>query len=186
MIQGGILRKEVPLDFYATPPSAVKYLLKNETFDKNVWECACGNGMISKELEKQGYNVRSTDIIYRGYGEKDPVDFLKETSKFNGDIITNPPFSSINEFILKGIELTNNKLAIFGKIQLLESFKRYNTIYKHHPFARVYVFVRRISCMNYGDPKQKHKNSAICYCWYIWDKSYKGEPVIRWIDNEYR
>ena len=22
-----------------------------------------------------------------------------------------------------------------------------------------------------------------CYAWYIWDKDYKGEPIIRWINN---
>lgn len=56
-------------DYYATEPKALELLLDIETFDKNVWECACGEGHLSKVLEARGYNVRSTDLIDRGYGE---------------------------------------------------------------------------------------------------------------------
>ena len=31
-------------DFYATPPKAVELLLNHETFSRNIWECACGQG----------------------------------------------------------------------------------------------------------------------------------------------
>lgn len=55
-------------DFYATDPTAIDYLLKYESFDRNVWECACGNGNLSKRLEDYGYNVLSTDLVYRGFG----------------------------------------------------------------------------------------------------------------------
>ena len=43
-----------------------------------VWECACGEGHISKVLESHGYNVVSTDLVYRGYGRLNPCDFLLE------------------------------------------------------------------------------------------------------------
>lgn len=64
-------------DYYATDPKAVTLLLAEETFSDNIWECACGEGHISKELEKSGYNVLSTDLHYRGYGESNQVDFFK-------------------------------------------------------------------------------------------------------------
>lgn len=35
-------------DFYPTPKYAVEELLKRETFEGNIWECACGEGDISK------------------------------------------------------------------------------------------------------------------------------------------
>ena len=58
-----------------------------------VWECACGEGHISKVLESHGYNVVSTDLVYRGYGRVIPCNFLTENvADFNGDIITNPPY----------------------------------------------------------------------------------------------
>lgn len=64
-------RKRVESDFYSTDPVAIDYLLEYESFDRNVWECACGNGNLSRRLEEYGYNVRSTDIVYRGYGERE-------------------------------------------------------------------------------------------------------------------
>ena len=57
-------------DFYSTDPKAIDYLLKYEDFDENIWECACGNGNLSKRLEMHNHNVLSTDIVYRGYGER--------------------------------------------------------------------------------------------------------------------
>ena len=42
-------------------------LLELEDFTKlHVWECACGEGHLSKELQKQGYQVYSSDLIDRG------------------------------------------------------------------------------------------------------------------------
>lgn len=55
-------------DFYATDSKAIDYLLEKATLSKNLWECACGAGHLSKRLEEFGYNVKSTDLIYRGYG----------------------------------------------------------------------------------------------------------------------
>ena len=78
-------------DYYATEPKATEILLENEKFSPTIWECACGEGHISEVLKFHGYNVISTDLIYRGYGEEEPLDFLHETlDDFDGDIITNP------------------------------------------------------------------------------------------------
>ena len=43
-------------DYYATDPIAIKVLLEDgeAELDKNVWECSCGEGHLSKELEKYG------------------------------------------------------------------------------------------------------------------------------------
>lgn len=46
---------------------------------------------MSKVLEEHGYNVYSTDLIDRGYGIGG-VDFLQVNEKWNGDILTNPPY----------------------------------------------------------------------------------------------
>ena len=66
-------------DYYATDPQAVEMLLALESFAPLIWEPACGEGHISKVLTANGYEVISTDLIYRGYGEPEPMDFLTET-----------------------------------------------------------------------------------------------------------
>lgn len=55
-------------DFYATDPRAIELLLNVENFSDKVWECACGEGHLSKVLESKGYDVISTDLIDRGFG----------------------------------------------------------------------------------------------------------------------
>lgn len=59
-------------DYYATHSKATEMLLELEEFDKNIIEPCCGEGHISKVLETHGYNVRSMDLIDRGYGEVGP------------------------------------------------------------------------------------------------------------------
>ena len=56
-----------PNDYYATEPRAIELLLDLESFSDHIWEPACGEGHLSKVLEKKGYNVYSTDLIERGY-----------------------------------------------------------------------------------------------------------------------
>ena len=76
---------------------------------------------MSKRLESFGYNVKSTDLIDRGYGETG-VDFLAQTEMFDGDILTNPPYKYAMEFVLKALELIpdGHKVFMFLKVTFLE------------------------------------------------------------------
>ena len=104
-------------DFYPTPESATQALLDRQKFKGNVWECACGNGAMSKLMIKNGYDVYSSDLIDRGYG--DVKDFLKTNEKHD-NIITNPPFNIATEFALHGLNSINNKMALLLKLSFLE------------------------------------------------------------------
>lgn len=119
------LNEREPNDYYATEPKAIELLLDKETFAPNIWECACGEGHLSKVLSGRGYTVKSTDLIDRGYG-KGGVDFLQYTGTFNGDIITNPPYKYAKEFVEKALEVIpdGNRVAMFLKIQFLEGKAR--------------------------------------------------------------
>ena len=64
------------LDFYATDKRAIEELLNREKFRTTVYEPACGQGHIGKVLKEYGYEVKATDICYRGYGEEREVDFF--------------------------------------------------------------------------------------------------------------
>lgn len=96
-----------PNDFYGTDPRAVRILMERLQVPKDmiIYECACGAGNLSKELESMGYSVLSTDLIDRGYGTSG-VDFLKvESIPDNCMIITNPPYKYAYEFIRHAIDL---------------------------------------------------------------------------------
>lgn len=167
-------------DYYATPPKAVYDLLKLEDFQQNIWECACGEGHISKVLIEQGFNVKSSDLIDRGFGEV--IDFLKIKEKFNYDIITNPPFSKATEFLLKAMQYSTkgNKIAMLLRIQFLEGVKR-GHIYKIYPPKKVYVASRNMRCAKNGDFKNATGNAST-YCWFIWENGFKGSPQLGWFN----
>lgn len=170
-----------PEGFYSTDPSAIDYLLQHETFNHNIWECACGNGNLSKRLIRHGYNVKSTDKYYRGYGERESIDFLKSHESYDGDIITNPPYKHSTEFVLKALELTDRKVAMFFKINFLESRRRYESLFRDNPPKKVLPFVKRIQC--YRNDDRSIKGSTVCYAWFVWDKDYEGDTILEWIDN---
>ena len=96
-------------DFYATDPRALEMFLTAFAIDglhlhENIWEPACGMGHLSKVLEDLGHNVLSTDLIDRGYGiVNSDTDFLNGKyythTKFDGDILTNPPYKYAKEFV---------------------------------------------------------------------------------------
>lgn len=169
-------------DYYATSPEAVEELLKVEKFTKKVWECACGEGHISKVLEAHGYEVISTDLIDRGFGEG-YVDFLKtEKTNIPFDIVTNPPYKFAKEFVEKAIEVIadGRKVAMLLKIQFLESVKR-RELFDKHPPMKIYVFSKRIGCARNGD-FGACSNSAMCFAWFVWQKGYTGDAVVKWIN----
>lgn len=120
-------------DFYATEPKALILLLERETFDDLIWEPACGKGHLSEVLKQSGYIVKSTDLVDRGYG-KSGVDFLKCTTPFNGDIITNPPYKYAQKFVEHALELIPNghKVAMFLKLTFLESKNR-RSLFESNP-----------------------------------------------------
>lgn len=168
-------------DYYATHPSAAEMLLSIESFHKNIWEPACGEGHLSKVFENAGHIVTSTDLIDRGYGGV--ADFLKCTDKFDGDIITNPPFRYAQEFIEKALSLVDDgrKVAMFLRLQFLEGKKR-KRLFESYPPKYVYVSSSRIPCAINGNFDDIKNGSAVCFAWFIWHKGFDGETIIRWFN----
>lgn len=167
-------------DYYATDPKAVEMLLELEQFAPVIWEPACGEGHISKVLQAHGYQVISTDLVYRGFGDPEPLDFLKETlDGFEGDIITNPPYSTGLEFVQRALESVRpgGKVAMFLKVQFLEGQKR-GAFFKDTPPRTVYISRSRLSCAKNGD-FERFPDSAIAY---VWEKGFTGDPVIKWFN----
>lgn len=170
-------------DYYATDPRAVEMLLQMETFAPVIWEPACGEGHISKVLAAHGYEVISTDLIYRGFGDPEPLNFLEETlDGFEGDIITNPPYSVGLQFVERALESVRpgGKVAMFLKVQFLEG-KRRGEFFKKSPPRSVYISRSRLACYKNGD-LTTNPESAIAYAWYVWEKGFTGDPVIKWFN----
>ena len=186
------LEKRETHDYYATDPNSLKILLDKLKEDKiilnkNILECACGEGHLSEVLLNNNYNVFNMDLIDRGYNKNfKQGDFLLVKEKFDGDILTNPPYKFAKEFVEKSMELlsTGNKCIMFLKLQFLEGKNR-RKLFEKFPPKFVYVFSSRQRCAMNGNfekyTNQGATHGAVAYAWYIWQKGFKGEPIIRWL-----
>lgn len=171
-------------DFYATDPAAATMLLEIESLSKNIWECSCGEGHLSRIFENAGHKVYSSDLIDRGYG-KAGINFLEQTRTFNGDIITNPPYKYAKEFVEKGLELVSDghKVIMFLKLQFMEGKAR-KKLFLEHPPKTIHVSSSRITCAKNADFKAMKDGggSAVAYAWYVWEKGFKGDTTIKWFN----
>ena len=166
-------------DYYATEPKAVELLLQKEKFSSIILEPSCGEGHISRVLLDNGYAVKSSDLIDRGFGEV--KDFF-EVDEFCGDIITNPPYKVALDFVKHSLDIIpeGNKVAMFLKLQFLEGKAR-KEFYKENPPKKIYVASGRLNCAKNGK-FEEFKSSAVAYAWFMWEKGYQGSPEIDWIN----
>lgn len=168
-------------DYYATDPKSVEALLRVERFAPKVWEPACGEGNISHTLMAHGYEVRESDIIDRMDNEVKDFLFFNE-EKWNGDIVTNPPYSMAKEFVEQSLSCIpmGNKVAMFLKLTFLEGKAR-RELFRIAPPIRIYVFTDRQVCPKNNDFAQYGMASAVCFAWFIWEKGLQGKPTIDWL-----
>ena len=167
-------------DFYATEPRAVELLLEQEKFSNKILEPCCGEGHISEVLKRHGYEVDSFDKVDRGYGRVEDLFNLKYAP--DTDIITNPPYLCGLDCVKHSLEAIDkgHKVAMFLKIQFLEGKER-KKFFEENPPKVVYVSSSRLNCAKNGE-FEKYKSSAVCYAWFVWEKGYKGDTIIKWIN----
>jgi len=169
-------------DFFPTPAWATYALMDNERFDREVWECACGDGAMSEVIQDFGNKVNSSDLFDRGYGEAG-VDFLEAQGK-RPNIITNPPYNSAQGFVEKAAEIVEHKFALLLRLAFLEGANRANTIFSKIPPSRVWVFSERITF--YPKNAVKAGSGTTAYAWFIWDKSHSGSTELNWLKPGYK
>lgn len=125
-------------------------------------------------MKENGYQVDFSDL---------DNDFFKQSKKYT-TIITNPPFSLAYEFIEKAKELSEIFYFLLP-LNYLHGKKRYDNIYTDESFKleKVYVFTRYPLLGEKLREDGKHNTGMMVYAWYKWNKNYKGEPSIQWLDN---
>lgn len=170
-------------DYYATDPKAVELLLEHELLCHRIWDPACGEGHILKVFAERGYDVMGSDIVDRGYGFVE--DFLtckrsQHPYRTSHDIVTNPPYKYARQFVETALEFVpeGRKVAMFLKLTFLEGQAR-RELFRKYPPQTVYVSSARLEC---GKNGEFTGNSAVAYCWIVWEKGYKGPTVLKWIN----
>ena len=159
--------KEVKHDFVRTPKEITEALLRYEKFSGEILEPCCGDGAISKVLEKE-YKVKSFDKFEYGFGEQ--KDLFEITEQYD-NIITNPPFTQQQLVKKHLLSLTKKKLALLWYVKNLGNEIETKT---SKNLKCVYVFNKKV---NWVEVKL-----GWLFAWYVWEKGYEGDVVIKRID----
>jgi len=166
MIAGGDNKNRQKDDFYPTPQKCIRALLDAEQerlqcFPK-IWEPACGDGAICKELMVSGFDVFSSDIINRGYQGQDSIlDFMEYPVSPAQAIITNPPFVLAEKFIRQAFALDVCYLALLLKSTFWHAAKR-TLLFEQYQPARIYALTWRPDFLEKGAP-------TMDCIWCVWD-----------------
>lgn len=169
-----------PEDYYPTHPGATRALLSVEKFDGAIWEPACGEGDMSKVLIAAGYEVISTDLIDRGYGDG-ARDFLMEWNPLAPNIVTNPPFKEAKMFIDRALQLTTGKVAMFLRLAFLEGLDR-GLWFPTTPLARVWVMSRRVPMQRGRLQEEGDGHGVIAFAWFVFEHGHVGPPTLGFLD----
>lgn len=99
-----------------------------------------------------------------------------------GDIVTNPPYKIAKEFIERALKIIQpgRKVCMFLKLTFLEGKERKQFFLKN-PIKTLYVSASRIKCALNGNFASVD-SSAVAYGWYVWEKGYTGQTIIKWIN----
>lgn len=170
-----------PYDFYPTPKAGTMALLENEIFSGSILEPCSGAGNISKVLEEKlsGQKILSYDIRKDNIYGIGGIDFLKQTAEFFNypdNIITNPPYLTLTEFIHQSKKIAKHKIAMLLTLQALGGKKHMGLIWadRKFPLKKVIIIPDRLKFFS-------TKNSSTIYnIWAIWDRFHVGEPIITW------
>jgi hypothetical protein len=169
-------------DFFPTPRWATFALIDNEKFKGDIWECACGDGTMSRVLEETRRPVYSSDLYQRNYGDGGH-DFLKPQRSAD-NIVTNPPYNCAEGFVASGVKHAKRKFALLLRLAFLEGANRANTIFAHIPPSRVWVFSERITFYPSGAVQKGTETTA--YAWFIWDKDAPTQTELKWFKPGYK
>jgi len=165
-------------DFYPTPFPVTEALLQVESFGRDIWEPACGDGAICKVLESAGHHVAASDLMDRGFGETG-VNYFDVSKAPARQMITNPPFVLAEDWVKHAKELKVEKFALLVKLAFLEGVER-SRLLQDSGLSRVWVFKRRVTFTRNGE--EQRGTGMIAFAWFVWDK-HGGPPTVGWIDH---
>lgn len=173
-------------DFYPTPPEVTRALLAAEGDRLGelgaVWEPACGDGAMAREIEAFGLPVICTDLIDRGCAGAEIRSFYDFASPMAPAIVTNPPYCEVNARDGKGRWLTHSLdlgveyLALFLNWDWPAAAGLAGTLARH-PISRAYVCRWKVDFTGKGAPPQRNG-------WFIWDTASSGGTELRFLDRK--
>lgn len=172
-------------DFYPTPPEPTLALCRAERDRLSafplIWEPACGDGAMARDMARCGHLTVCSDMIDRGCGAE-IRDFFDFDSPLAPAIVTNPPYHAINWRDGKGRWISHalDRLGVKYMALLLSwswpGAGGLGAVWAKHPPARVYLMRWKIDFTGAGAPPMLHG-------WFVWDAEWQGETALRMLDR---
>lgn len=186
IVKADALERE-PADFYPTPPEPTRALLSAEIGRLNdfatIWEPACGDGAMIREMQAVGLDVFGSDLVDRGCGAVIQSFYqFKHYSRPSRAIVTNPPFGECGWGNGKARWLYHalDELQIEYMALLLNwswpGAGGLGPFWAEHQPSRVYLMRWKIDFTGQGAPPMLN-------AWFVWDAEYRGETVLRMLDR---
>ena len=184
-------------DYYATPTAEVINILETLGYDfsgQTILEPCVGGGHMVAGIQKYLDKNNQTPVYCYGTDFKDHdfrstkwalqygLDTLSDDYPISTAdvVIMNPPYATIEPFLIRALEIAQDKLIVLCRTQVLEGAGRYEKIFKDNPPTDVYQYVDRIQCWKGGT--KPTGSSAQAYCWFVWDKKAPAAaPKLHWI-----
>lgn len=193
-------KERAELDYYATPTNEVINILNTLHYDfsnKSILEPCIGGGhmldgiinycdqhnqipkaIVGTEWADRGYMNDRCNIAYG-------LDFLDDNYPVHTAdvIIMNPPYATLEPFLIRALEIAQEKLVVLCRTQTLEGASRYKNIFAKEPPSEIYQYIDRIQCWKNGE--KPTSSSAQAYCWLVWNKTLINygcfPPLMYWI-----
>jgi len=164
-------------DYYREPEWVVHALADVESFTGTTLDPACGSGTIPRVLTARDIPCDGSEKMHRGFGLQGQDFFGYEPRATN--IVSNPPYGVIEDFITHALGCTVRKVAILARLALLEGAAR-QPFLRSTPLARVWVSSRRVS-MPPGDSQIEAKGGTVAFAWFVWEHGHEGAATIGWL-----
>jgi hypothetical protein len=179
-----------PDDFYPTgQPEAIRSLLARDgdliRDCGTVWEPACGDGALVKEIRAAGIPCCASDLVDRGCPDSWQADFFTCMRSRGGAIITNPPYNLINARDGHGRWLRHTlDMPGWTYLALLLSWDwpaaRKNglgAMLEQNPFSYCYLMRWKLDFTGEGSPPQRN-------AWFVWVRGWDQVPMqMRFMDK---
>lgn len=173
-------------DFYPTPPEPTRAILAAEAARLAefplIWEPACGDGAMVREIRAAGHRVVATDLRDRGCDGASVADFMAMREPLAPAILTNPPYDLCNwrDGRARWITHALDTLGVSYMALLLSwnwpAAGGLSGVWARNPPARVYLMRWKIDFTGAGAP-------PMLSGWFIWDREARGECVLRMLDR---
>ena len=185
-------------DYYATPTAEVTNILETLGYDfsgQTILEPCVGGGHMVAGIQKYLDTHEQTAAALKGTDFKDrefrsnrwelqyDLDFLADDYPIDNVnvIIMNPPYATLEPFLIRALEIAQDKLIDLCRAQVLEGAGRFEKVYKDKPPNDNNGYIERIQCWKGGE--KPSGSSAQMYAWLVWDKTRPvGDgPVWHWL-----